>query len=427
MGTAILLPQDCLPTSKSRHKTNFSDVLYGADTPRARGTFQVLDSHSFYPDQSRQKFNPYRRVGWTATLGSSHLPEQAQVSVNTNLFQREIDGKKSKARKPVEQKPVREVPVFTILQRPKDKEVANDVIAKFLVKVDEAKPTVGLHDSKSDLKVNESKLWSGSQNALLEVKNGRSPFGKGMHDSAVEGPKLQDSKSKIQGSVLSPKIDWSTLKDSKAERGKHHGVVLGSLKPVSVAKRSGYSRFDDLVSAKGLNQMLSLKVSGEHKSLRTAGAAENFSCKLANANQSARLVNVLGAGSAQLRRASTDPHIVKHLGQYRSEVMEIPYSDTKSFCGISRTSSMSCPERWAGPAYSSSPAPSSLPLPKFSLLNQKMSSPDCSLLSAEGCNTKLTQPPESGSVCASPGVPRGELDVASATKSLRRMLKLEPL
>lgn len=439
MGTAILLPQDCLPTAKGRHKANFSDVLYGSDSiPRARGTFQGLDSHSFYPDQSKQKCNPNRRVGWSATPGCSSLPGQGQVFANTNSLQREVDGKKSKARRPVEQRdtkfvsnPVLDVPVFTILQRPKDKEVANEVIAKFLVKVDEAKPTIGLHDSKFDMKVDESKLRSGTQNAFLEVKNGGgSNFKKVMYNPAVEGPKFQESKldvPKLQGSLLTTKADWPTSKDSKVDRGKHHGVILGSPKPV--AKRSGYSRFDDLVSAKGLNQMLALKVTGEYKSLRTAGAAENFSCKLVYANQPARVDNIVEGGLARLRRASTDPQIVKHLvGQYRSEVMEIPYSDTKSFHSISRTSSMSCPERWAGPGYSSSPAPSSLPLPKFSLLNQKTSSPDCSPLLVEGCSTKLTQPPELGSVRVLPGVLQGgELDVASATRSLRRMLKLEPL
>ncbi|XP_022898171.1 uncharacterized protein LOC111411801 [Olea europaea var. sylvestris] len=83
-------------------------------------------------------------------------------------------------------------------------------------------------------------------------------------------------------------------------------------------------------------------------------------------------------------------------------------------------------ERWAGPAYSCSPPPSSLPMPKFSLRSKRAVSLDLHTASPE-----FDLPPMAKSAPASPT--RGHsfsstdlFDTAdSATKTLRRILNLD--
>lgn len=428
MGTAVLLPQDCLPTSKGRHKPNFTDAVYGSNSSsRAReGTFQALDLPSFCVDQSRQKFNLSRRAGWRASRGHMlHLEYGQALAINSSV-QRELEGKPM-ARRLVEardaklaSKPGPDVPVFTILQRPKDKELANELIVKFLVKVDESKQAVGSSDTKFDVKVKEGKLGNSTQNPHLKRRMSTPATGR----SKCQSPKLDVSK--FQALIPCRKVDSPTAKDLEEDGSKVHRAALVS--SMSVAKRNDHRKFDELLPAKGLKQMLCPKVPTEHKSPQTSGAAVKFSCMLAHENRNAKGKNAFEVDVAQLRRALSDPKVGKHtVGQCRSAVMEIPRTDARSLHGISRSNSMSCPERWAGPAYCSSPAPSSLPLPKFSQANQRLSSSELSSLPGKGCNSKGTQIPESGVGCAAPGVLQGgELDMASATRILRRMLKLDP-
>lgn len=82
-------------------------------------------------------------------------------------------------------------------------------------------------------------------------------------------------------------------------------------------------------------------------------------------------------------------------------------------------------ELWAGPAYSNSPPPSSLPMPKFSLRPKRTVSLDLPTVASE-----IDLPPFSKSAPASPrerSPSSSDLfDVAdSATKTLRRMLNLD--
>ncbi|KAI0501233.1 hypothetical protein KFK09_016176 [Dendrobium nobile] len=88
---------------------------------------------------------------------------------------------------------------------------------------------------------------------------------------------------------------------------------------------------------------------------------------------------------------------------------------------------ISCSELWAGPTYSNSPPPSSLPIPKFSLRPKRSVSLDLPDL---GSDTELK--PEAKSAPASPGrdSPLSHANdffycTASATQNLRRILNLD--
>eukprot|EP00249_Psilotum_nudum_P014474 c24842_g1_i1 orf=177-1703(+) len=97
-------------------------------------------------------------------------------------------------------------------------------------------------------------------------------------------------------------------------------------------------------------------------------------------------------------------------------------------------------ENWAGPAYSISPPPSCLPLPKFSLKQLRTSSLEMSIVK-EHCVNSGVWPgdpsvlPPSGSSCSQLttipicqpifGGGKDQLDLAFATRDLRRMLNLD--
>eukprot|EP00252_Welwitschia_mirabilis_P010819 TRINITY_DN2438_c0_g1_i1.p1 TRINITY_DN2438_c0_g1~~TRINITY_DN2438_c0_g1_i1.p1 ORF type:complete len:249 (+),score=32.62 TRINITY_DN2438_c0_g1_i1:533-1279(+) len=84
--------------------------------------------------------------------------------------------------------------------------------------------------------------------------------------------------------------------------------------------------------------------------------------------------------------------------------------------------SISSRENWAGPAYSNSPPPSSLPFPKFSIRERRSVSLD---LPPE--NNEFSEVlSKSVSLPASPTREDFTLDVVSATRNLRRILNLDP-
>ncbi|KAK9086881.1 hypothetical protein Syun_029275 [Stephania yunnanensis] len=66
---------------------------------------------------------------------------------------------------------------------------------------------------------------------------------------------------------------------------------------------------------------------------------------------------------------------------------------------------LSCSKLWAGPAYSNSPPPSSLPMPKFSILQKQCVSPESGVLDHSRRDSLL--------------------NTDSATKDLRRILHLD--
>eukprot|EP00252_Welwitschia_mirabilis_P014850 TRINITY_DN32897_c0_g1_i1.p1 TRINITY_DN32897_c0_g1~~TRINITY_DN32897_c0_g1_i1.p1 ORF type:complete len:248 (+),score=38.45 TRINITY_DN32897_c0_g1_i1:552-1295(+) len=83
-------------------------------------------------------------------------------------------------------------------------------------------------------------------------------------------------------------------------------------------------------------------------------------------------------------------------------------------------------ENWAGPAYSNSPPPSSLPLPKFSLRERRSVSLELPVVSNELSDISGSSPRvKSVSLPASPSRQDSSLEIASATKNLRRILNLD--
>ncbi|EPS72551.1 hypothetical protein M569_02211 [Genlisea aurea] len=79
-------------------------------------------------------------------------------------------------------------------------------------------------------------------------------------------------------------------------------------------------------------------------------------------------------------------------------------------------------ERWAGPAYSISPPPSSLPLPKFSVQSKRMISFDREVDLLPMAKSAPASPVRESS--SSPGISLFEFS-NSATKTLRRILNLD--
>lgn len=485
MGTAVILPQDCLPSYENQHKYHFSDMIYRSESaPRARRNSLKASAlknapSALYPDQSRQKYNSSRIADRSAQSGLLPLSDHGSHSLHINIQRKGGEGKKSKARKPAEQrdvnalaKPTSDVPVFTILQRPKHKEAADELIAKFMKKVDGTEDLNEVVDVKDEaqigpksgvfnLKVVGLKHQNRSQNAVLDRKVDGFKSENGAFDSKVDGSKSEngafDTKvdgSKVQKGLFDMKIEGpkpqnvhldmkvdglKPQKDIKVDGCKSLNVKMGASKPINAARKKGHGRSDDLARSKPLNQLPTPKVAAEHKISKTDDKVENISCKAVIVNQPARSDSMLLGGLARLRRASTDPQVVNQLlcqySQYRSEVMEVPFSEGKLGLdalghGFTKcTASMSCHERWAGPAYSSSPAPSSLPLPKFSLPNSRTSSLEFSPLVVEQYTKHVYMQP-SASRSSVPMLPTpiqgGAWDVAFATKSLRRMLNLDP-
>lgn len=92
-------------------------------------------------------------------------------------------------------------------------------------------------------------------------------------------------------------------------------------------------------------------------------------------------------------------------------------------------------ERWAGPAYTNSPPPSAVPLPKFSMKQPRTFSLELSSVTHQLAETTSNQslgdttlrPRSSGSPCSvsPPHDQKGVWDVTFATKDLRRMLNLD--
>lgn len=87
-----------------------------------------------------------------------------------------------------------------------------------------------------------------------------------------------------------------------------------------------------------------------------------------------------------------------------------------------------CSERWAGPAYSNSPPPSSLPIPKFSIRPKRTVSLELPASSASDINFHPT------AKSAPPSPTRDQINFSSrdlfhnadsATKTLRRILNLD--
>ncbi|XP_010932769.1 uncharacterized protein [Elaeis guineensis] len=104
----------------------------------------------------------------------------------------------------------------------------------------------------------------------------------------------------------------------------------------------------------------------------------------------------------------------------------IPISPSPFPKGASLHDELSYAELWAGPAYSNSPPPSSLPIPKFSLRQKRSIS-----LELPGPPSEITLHPLSKSAPSSPTRKSGSSDddfflsTTAATENLRRILHLD--
>ncbi|XP_008804952.1 uncharacterized protein LOC103718082 [Phoenix dactylifera] len=104
----------------------------------------------------------------------------------------------------------------------------------------------------------------------------------------------------------------------------------------------------------------------------------------------------------------------------------VPIKSLSSPKGTTFNDDFSYSELWAGPAYSNSPPPSSLPIPKFSLRQKRSISLDLPV-SPSG----ITLHPLSKSAPSSPGRDSSSsangffLNTATATENLRRILHLD--
>ncbi|XP_027160611.1 uncharacterized protein LOC113761706 [Coffea eugenioides] len=139
--------------------------------------------------------------------------------------------------------------------------------------------------------------------------------------------------------------------------------------------------------------------------------------------------------SALLHSRSEEPKKSKKLAKSSSAIpipMKLKVDVDYSRLASSFSGEFNFSERWAGPAYSNSPPPSSLPIPKFSLRPKRTVSLDLPSSSASDIDFR----PIAKSAPASPTRERSpspddlfhdgvSLSVDSATKTLRRILNLD--
>ncbi|MCO5563085.1 hypothetical protein L7F22_016721 [Adiantum nelumboides] len=469
MGTAVLLPHDCLRNSKARHKGQLSEAIFhsGRVFRVQKGTLQASvssDPSTVCLDLPR-KNTLTGRVEWTPKSPPASLHNHGSDLLQ---LKKEFGWRKFKASKSTEMKEMKfasnldcDVPVFTILQRPKTNKAADELIAKFLTKKGEEKLvdgqlnekqesnvmpnltnlTVDRLKFKSDGQLNEKqesnvmpnltnltvdrfKFKSTSHLKSSEIKLSRCNLKKGACITTTEEPKILDFSSR--GTKLADKVkSYISETDPNAGKGLCRSVAAGTAQPINILRRESQRGFDDVLHLKGLCQVASLEATSENKNVKKARPIESNGSKHLNQTQPTILASTVPDGLLRLKRSATDPQVVKQLtGHYRSELVDIPCNEAKSYFGFARTASMSCPERWAGPSYYSSPAPSSLPLPKFSCRSQRRA---LFQSSGEGDTRNILESPDSEFSSSESSTPQGgTLDMAFATKCLRRMLKLDP-
>ena len=139
--------------------------------------------------------------------------------------------------------------------------------------------------------------------------------------------------------------------------------------------------------------------------------------------------NLVSNNWAPLRRTTTDPEMVNSVlnkSQNKSEVCISEKKHVESQCAI-KNHTVASHERWAGPAYSSSPSPSSLPLPKFSRPVSRMSSSGLLPKDSKVVDVVVSASLSVSLPSISPVSHVDTWDVALATKSLKKMLNLDPI
>lgn len=361
----------------------------------------------------------------TQEAGLLPLPGQGGNTSPVNIPWRGSNINHVKCRKGVERRDidhssrtVSDVPVYKILQRPKHGDMAVDVLAQFVV-LDDVK-------ARSAMVVEKNVLSKKSQNDGVDGVDKCNNHGKaalGISDVNSDGVKYRSKGSDTKparggskgGSVYEPK-DMSRflngVRTSFVEGYELSSVKAGAAKPKNAPNDSARGPPPRMVSKSFVT-----KVSGK---------GTDVSCKAVIVQGSEESCSL-----PRLRRTSTEPQIISThtLGQYKNKVIHASFQKSKSESHAHdrglfvNTTSLSCQERWAGPAYTSSPSPSSLPLPKLCLPQTRFSSLEIPPLAKQYSSSVYMQPFLGSSVPAEKG---GAWDVAFATKSLRKMLNLDP-
>ncbi|KAH7306998.1 hypothetical protein KP509_22G041500 [Ceratopteris richardii] len=273
-----------------------------------------------------------------------------------------------------------------------------------------------------DSNVNGLETCRNAQNSLVSRKKKNSfSVKKGAVDSEANTKVLSDQKmgkpldqgSRLLNTDGHPQKHHIDVKDPKDSIAKCQHGIMG----VAKSRKSFDSIQSDMVESVESNHVPVLSIVAEHES-------SHLTCK----TQSPRFRTVQ-EGLKESRRASTDILDTQNLGYASMHVPETPDVEGKCYEGSARFTSMPfSAERWSGPTFVNSPSPSSLPVPKFSVIRQKIPSLDVIPSPLEQQKSKILKPTEFGSMSTEPLScnMKGESDVAFATKSLRKLLRLDP-
>lgn len=302
-------------------------------------------------------------------------------------------------------------PPVTILQRPKTIEEASTNLAKLLswegssIARQQSDSSAARQQSAGGRVCNEEVVSLKSSKAKLRKYHKQACASKGPHCGAFSRVQRNTSLTAASATCVSP-----TLRENGNES---HGKGLQTPDLTTACTSNSL-----LVGMKGWRQDDCL----------------SFPCQTSNERW---------AGPSCLRPTLRENGIKDHIKGLISPDPAVTSSCGTPFgmkgCQQEDSLSSSSPplnERWAGPAYSNSPPPSSLPFPKFSKRQLRTSSLDIPLAEVELCDD-VDVP---GSFSA-PGTPSRKhfsfssstvgslglcLDVAYATMDLRRLLNLDP-
>ncbi|KAH7373594.1 hypothetical protein KP509_17G064000 [Ceratopteris richardii] len=500
MATAVLLPQDCLSSNENKRKSRLLEASSwdGGSQARKGNSRESLSSNNYRvsPATSRgnSSANRSERSVKCTSASMSHVGANSSSSGLNGSF----EGKKFKSRKPrmtdknmdsrlfpdmpniavkkFNSKVSSEVPCYRILQRPKDKDAAKELFAQFfskaecervskyecILKVDAAEGQCGANKEpcvSSDDPISQPNVhWKPPEGRVSGYKSKKGTLSmkiqqslpSNFSDGKLHGLKFKRCNSSLASQefkildvdVISSKLDDGESKEKKVQ--DQQGGAPVSPEPINLTRRGSIGGYE-VMNRKGLGQLASMKKASACNNIME-GLSQHVTTKVLHQNNLARLENNGPNCLFKLKRTATDPKIVDESQECsKGGQLNIPFRDVHPNDGLNGSTSMSCPEKWAGSPYYSSPAPSSLPVPKFFLSSRKSyhhlsedecaqsrsPSPDPVLLAAsfyyqeEGYAQSRSSSPDPN--FPAPGFCKQEdgLDVASATKSLRRMLKLD--
>ncbi|KAI5070678.1 hypothetical protein GOP47_0015021 [Adiantum capillus-veneris] len=348
-------------------------VLLPQDFLRPRSRLKNQSSGMIYPVESAPRSKRNRSTSSAPSLktGLLPLPHHAQHSSPMSIPQRGIDVKHIKARK-----------------------------------------DFGLNDTSPSTATPDP-----SQRRILQ---------RPQQDSAIEllaHFAIVDKPGPLLGEVKGSKVEAAEGVEGCAHiTAGHDGGVGVQMDAFKMKQKQSKTRKEKLSSGFSSAKPIMAKMVGRNSTILTRQLVEEQD-------------KLLLKGLAQLRRTTTEPPppMAKHMvDQYTRSIIQISLSNPKleayacshQFCGSG--GDVSCKERWAGPAYSSSPPPSSLPLPKLCLPHPKLATVKLPSLIKQHSAGVYTQ---SLSETAAPPFGASEMggtwDTAFATNSLRRLLNLD--